>query len=217
MEVKVSSEIRMVRVRGVTFENRQELLAVLRQTGVREVILEREPDNPHDCNAIKVMAVEEGLFPTAHHVGYIPREVAAEIAATGAEIKVLAWDIVEGSPLGMGLMVQITKPGAEVVQVPDPGPEKEWRWAQVSDPEPEKERAERWKAVTVTMRGEKWVIVGRCGGGAWAVRQGQAVPKAVTRDEEGTRVLSEAMQAEPAAEVRSLGEAHALYAQAIVA
>jgi hypothetical protein len=38
-------------------------------------ILEREPGNPHDSNAIKVMS-------GGSHIGYIPKEIAADLAVT---------------------------------------------------------------------------------------------------------------------------------------
>ena len=46
--------------------------------------LEREPSNPHDPNAIKVIGVSKGLFGWKRHfVGYVPRETAKEIAEEG--------------------------------------------------------------------------------------------------------------------------------------
>lgn len=38
--------------------------------------LQREPENPHDANAIKVLSPD----PEAIHIGYIAKEIAAEIA-----------------------------------------------------------------------------------------------------------------------------------------
>lgn len=51
---------------------RQDVLAVL-QPGER-LTLERQPDNPHDSNAVAVVAGR-------HIIGYIPRFDAAEVAA----------------------------------------------------------------------------------------------------------------------------------------
>lgn len=43
--------------------------------------LEREPNNPHDPNAIKVIGVSKGwFFWRRHFLGYVPRETAAIIA-----------------------------------------------------------------------------------------------------------------------------------------
>lgn len=69
---------RTVKVAGVTFENRQKYLQGLAKTKKPvEIRLIREPANPTDKNAIKVLAVtEKGRCP----VGYIPREDAAVLA-----------------------------------------------------------------------------------------------------------------------------------------
>ena len=40
-----------------------------------KVILEREPNNPHDQNAIKILIAADTLRPTM--IGYMPREIAA--------------------------------------------------------------------------------------------------------------------------------------------
>ncbi|MCO7225764.1 HIRAN domain-containing protein [Pleionea sp. CnH1-48] len=46
-----------------------------------EFYLESEPHNKHDDNAIKVMALKKGWFRTKKfHIGYVPKEVAKEIA-----------------------------------------------------------------------------------------------------------------------------------------
>ncbi len=72
-----------IRVAGVTFANRQNLLAGLQRT--KKPIgfsLWREKTNKADPNAIKIMAYigtpEEGQksFP----IGYVPKDVAAELA-----------------------------------------------------------------------------------------------------------------------------------------
>jgi hypothetical protein len=43
--------------------------------------LEREPNNPHDPNAIKVIGIYKGWFFTHRvHIGYVPAEIAEEIA-----------------------------------------------------------------------------------------------------------------------------------------
>lgn len=60
------------RVAGVTFEGRQDFLEVLFKREKEFVFsLEREPENPYDSNAIKVMVNLEGeLF----RVGYMPKK-----------------------------------------------------------------------------------------------------------------------------------------------
>lgn len=59
--------MKVVRVAGVTFEGRQELIKKLSPNSI--VRLEREPTNPHDPYAVKIMA--DGM-----HIGYIPKDLA---------------------------------------------------------------------------------------------------------------------------------------------
>jgi hypothetical protein len=61
-----------VRVVGVTYENRQGVIAVMKEN--EQVLLVREPDNPFDCNAISVRRTNNSS------VGYLPRELAARLA-----------------------------------------------------------------------------------------------------------------------------------------
>lgn len=63
------------RVSGVSFEGRQALIATLQ--GNEPCRLEPEPTNPYDPNAIKVVVVT-AIGP--RHVGYVPRELAAQLA-----------------------------------------------------------------------------------------------------------------------------------------
>lgn len=63
------------RVAGVTFEGRQVYLARLK--GDEPVRLIPEPDNPYDGNAIAVHIANGGEIL---HCGYVPKELAAQIA-----------------------------------------------------------------------------------------------------------------------------------------
>jgi hypothetical protein len=45
----------------------------------QDLAIERDPDNPHDRNAIKLIGV---LGTTRYHIGYLPKELAEQIAAT---------------------------------------------------------------------------------------------------------------------------------------
>jgi HIRAN domain len=56
-------------------EGRQAILARLH--GGEPVKIEPEPDNVHDANALKVLVALDGQV---HHVGYIPRELAKDVA-----------------------------------------------------------------------------------------------------------------------------------------
>ena len=63
------------RVAGVTFEGRQSVLARLR--GNEPIRLEPEPTNAYDKNAIAVkVALDDGVY----HCGYVPCEIAAQVA-----------------------------------------------------------------------------------------------------------------------------------------
>ena len=52
--------------------------------GDASFVLNREPDNPYDKNAIAVKVRREGFFGTKFHmIGYLPKDIAAEIAQKG--------------------------------------------------------------------------------------------------------------------------------------
>jgi len=59
---------------GVTFNNCQENIRQWGCSDIKAFPLIREPDNPHDPNAVRV-----SLF-SKHDVGYLPRAIAQEIA-----------------------------------------------------------------------------------------------------------------------------------------
>lgn len=64
------------KVAGVTYEGRQDIIAALKGNEPCRIV--PEPTNPYDPNALAVhVAVEQGVVK---HVGYIPREMAAQIA-----------------------------------------------------------------------------------------------------------------------------------------
>jgi hypothetical protein len=71
-DTHIHGRILMTKVVGVTFENRQEVVAKL-QMGDR-VWLEREPANPYDFNAIKVSR------NNGEQIGYINRHLATSLA-----------------------------------------------------------------------------------------------------------------------------------------
>src|SRR5699024_489900 len=68
-------------ISGTTFGHRQGYLCDLEKHPERRVFLWREPRNKTDANAIKVVAdaMRNGKR-TKYDLGYVPREVAAEIA-----------------------------------------------------------------------------------------------------------------------------------------
>lgn len=71
----MTNRILNTRVAGVTYEERQNLIGQL--TGNEPCRLIPEPTNPYDKNAI---AVHVAYGATTWHIGYIPKEIAAEIA-----------------------------------------------------------------------------------------------------------------------------------------
>ncbi|MCK9326101.1 MAG: HIRAN domain-containing protein [Bacteroidales bacterium] len=68
-----------VAVAGISY--RQNTALKLIEGSGRKIVLEKEPDNEYDKNAIKVLGkwVEGDKYKT-EQVGYVPKEVAAEIA-----------------------------------------------------------------------------------------------------------------------------------------
>jgi hypothetical protein len=62
----------------VTMVTRRMIAAKLREEGPMKCHLVREPSNPHDENAIKVM-ISEGAFKGLH-LGYVTRAVASVLA-----------------------------------------------------------------------------------------------------------------------------------------
>jgi hypothetical protein len=63
----------VTRLNGVTFENAQENIKLFGCRDIGWYAMIREPNNPHDPNAIRVTAV--GKF-----MGYIPRDIAKTVA-----------------------------------------------------------------------------------------------------------------------------------------
>jgi len=53
---------------------------ILDNAMLSDVRLVRQPDNPHDPNAVAVLRVDDG---TQRHVGYLPRKLAFEFARAG--------------------------------------------------------------------------------------------------------------------------------------
>ena len=93
-------ETMTVRAAGTTFENRQERLAFLKQFRLDDlsVTLEREPDNKHDCNAIKIIVHIKSISRRTV-IGYIPKETArvlAKVIDIGIQVKASLMQIIGG-------------------------------------------------------------------------------------------------------------------------
>lgn len=61
------------KVSGVTFGNRQDVMRKLYKEGpIHKAALVREPNNPHDPNAVMVQV-------DGKHIGYVPKEASEDI------------------------------------------------------------------------------------------------------------------------------------------
>lgn len=110
----------ITKVAGVTFKGRQAYLHAM--YGNEPVRIVPEPTNPYDPNALAVhIAIPEGGSTMIRHVGYIPRELAAQIApwldgeAVMARIAAITggfetWD---GELATLGLRLEIEIPESE--------------------------------------------------------------------------------------------------------
>lgn len=109
-QARVKGRIISTRVVGVSFDNRQEVIARL-QMGDR-VWLEREPENPHDANAIKVSRSNGEQF------GFLNSHLAASLApffdAYGypvkGKVRFLTGSEFDGYNLGVIIAFKLPKP-----------------------------------------------------------------------------------------------------------
>lgn len=102
--VIVKAEKLSVRVAGVTFGQRQQILAAL--DGRQAVIkLRRESDNLYDSNAVSVWVFAEGT--TGYYkIGYLPKIVAVCIAPLldkGADLKLDGFHVTGSQTAGFNL------------------------------------------------------------------------------------------------------------------
>lgn len=101
------------KVNGVTFDNRQKHIRKL--AGNEPCMIVPEPENRYDSNALAVMVAFEG---EVLHVGYVPREIAAEIAphlegenVVGRLIEITGgFDTGEGNVASLGLRIRVEIP-----------------------------------------------------------------------------------------------------------
>lgn len=81
------SRVLFLNIAGINFRDDIELY-----TGRIEVSLIPEPNNPHDPNAIKVIACEDG-----HHLGYIDKNMTAKVReVTHGRLPRNAWAVIDG-------------------------------------------------------------------------------------------------------------------------
>ncbi len=75
-----------VEVAGINYRTANALAFAKRRQ--QRIELERDPSNPHDPNAIKVIGVCKGwFFWRRYHIGYLPRDTAARIVSEGIRVE----------------------------------------------------------------------------------------------------------------------------------
>lgn len=101
---------------GVTFEKRQNVLMGLRRMQDEgkyvDVVLVREPANPADKNAIKVIARWHGADKKLRRalVGYVPKDAAASLAGRmdeGSYVKITQFAFTRTKTVGLSLSLQV--------------------------------------------------------------------------------------------------------------
>lgn len=106
-----------VKVAGVTFGARQNILALMSHPGTRNkwaVWLQREPDNPADPNAIAVLVARRTGTGTSvvHRIGYLPRELAADLAGKPVP-QVINWRVMGKTRRGLQLKLRAQAPAPQ--------------------------------------------------------------------------------------------------------
>ena len=215
----------ILHVAGVSFEGRQEKLAFLKQVGLWDVLLEPEPTNPHDPNAVRVLAVP-GDKTQALHVGYLSREDARRLgpAIRDGRVDVIRAWVVGNSTLGMRLEIVVTdkaparpvQPELPVVEAPQPEPAPETKKPQEHEGKEEAPTMQEvWVAVAFRLAktGERWVIVGKSQK-AWAIRGDSPVPKQIADISGAIAAISEALRRE-LPEVPRIGDGRQMYLEAL--
>lgn len=94
---------KIVKVAGVTYGNRQYYISTIKSNEKLE--LKREKYNEYDSNAVAVYDLR------GHHLGYIPKSEAGEIARRldkGEIMNVCAVEILGGADMNYGLKIRIT-------------------------------------------------------------------------------------------------------------
>lgn len=109
----MGNKVLVIRVAGVTYEHRQDIIALLSPSDPCR--LEPEPQNAYDPNALAVKVSYKGF---AYHVGYVPKEMAALIAPhlDGENLMVQISEITggfemsDGSQASYGLRLRVELP-----------------------------------------------------------------------------------------------------------
>ncbi len=104
----------MIKVAGVTFENRQECLKFLKRFRTEDltITLERDSGSRYDSNAIRIVV---HILPLSRRtvIGYVPRRIAKElkdIIDMGIQVKATLLRIIGGYSYkeSLGALIKIT-------------------------------------------------------------------------------------------------------------
>jgi len=116
----METKILLSKVAGVTFEGRQDVIEAMH--GNEAVQLRPEPQNQYDANAIAVWVAfppESGM--EAAHIGYLPKEIAAQVAPHMDGESLMGWvdEITggfrkwDGSIASYGVIVRVELPNGD--------------------------------------------------------------------------------------------------------
>ena len=104
------ADVRIEKVVGVTYDNRQSVIAGMRAG--EKVFLRREPSNRYDANAIRVERAD------GRQIGYLSRSVAAQLAGgldrAGGEVEGVVYRLTGGTSdfPTRGVRIRFAVPGA---------------------------------------------------------------------------------------------------------
>src|SRR5439155_992836 len=111
------------KVAGVTFESRQETVRALRPGD--PLMLRREPDNPHDPHAVKVVTA------SGTQIGYLSARIASRLAPsidTGIRYAAAVTQITGGGDRSFGVNIHVHRHDAPLDE-PDPGQALRLSWS----------------------------------------------------------------------------------------
>lgn len=112
-------------VAGVSFRKKEVIPFI--KSGSADVKFEREPENQHDPNAIKIMGIKTGFFGKKKlHLGYVPKELAEKIVNSGFETLVLPrlHKTYLGDDTYVEVEVQLLGPKGRIFEFDPPGKTK---------------------------------------------------------------------------------------------
>ena len=109
----------IVKLTGVSFGNAQDNIKIFAKPEIRWFAMVREPENPHDPNAIRVALFGEFFL------GYIPKDVAAQLAPLMDAGRVFDAEYVYVSRHPLHEMVGLS---VKIVEAPSPSERRSEIW-----------------------------------------------------------------------------------------